>query len=49
MSAAFAAKLDSKDDVEITVDTAKGPRTSTRKTTANVEFDGEGGLKDATF
>jgi len=49
MSAAFAAKLDSKDDVEITVDTARGPRTSTRKTTANVEFNGGGGLEDTTF
>jgi hypothetical protein len=49
MSAAFAAKFDSKDDVEISVDTAKGPRTSTKATTANVEFDGGGGLEDATF
>jgi hypothetical protein len=49
MSAAFAAKLDSKPAVEISIDTAKGPRTFTKSTTASVEFPGGGGLKDTAF
>jgi len=49
MSAALAAKLDSKPAVEISIDTAKSPRTSTKSTTASVEFPGGGGLKDTAF